>query len=604
MKTNRTIAGWLLLLALATLNPQRSTAFAQSAFVTFSVDMATNIADGSFIPGSDSIEAHGTFNGWGALTLVQKGSSTVFTNTAHDTADANGGQLQYKFVIDGSNWENPATGQNRCALLPATNGASLVLPTTFFNDAGAPVTSSVTFQVDVTEQIALGNFIPGTSYVEARGWFNNWAGGVNELTNTPNVLRTNQYGYASTNVWVGTFSVAGSPGGADDFKYVIQNQNGEVWDSPSPVNQDGNGNRFFANVSQTLPIVYFSDQSAQITFNVDMSAVVKTYTNFNPASVTLNGDFNGWGGGVPMTNNPAPNTNIYTAVIISGMGSSINYQFRYNELDTGNIVYDRFYGVNGGDQNRSFLAPNVTSTNLPAVLFNDATVSDYLMKPVPVFFSVDMNGAVGTDGWAFDPGTDEVYINGQFVTWYPWGNGNDYYFYDPVAGYQMIQQGASTIYTNTIIVPAGTLVAFEYKYGMAPYAQYYAQSGYYFGPLDDEAPLGQNHYRVVRSTAIRPYPMPVDKFGYQYAEPFFNTHSTGGGHLNVGKPVSGRVPVAWLGRPGAHLQVRTNLASGTWQELVATDGTNWTSGYSSTNGFVSQTNWPAVGTAFFRLVKP
>jgi hypothetical protein len=122
--------------------------------------------------------------------------------------------------------------------------------------------------------------------------------------------------------------------------------------------------------------------------------------------------------------------------------------------------------------------------------------------------------------------------------------------------------------------------------------------------LDDEAGFGANHFRVVRSTALIPYPMPTDTFGNQYGEPLFSAISTGGANLNVGNPVSGKVPVVWLGRPGAHLQVTTNLLSGTWQDMIATDGTNWTSGYSSTNGFVSQTNWPAGCMTFFRLVKP
>lgn len=106
-----------------------------SSIVTFSVDMSVQIGS-SFTPGNDQVEAHGTFNGWGALTLVQQGDSTVYTNTANDTTDANGGTLQYKFVINGSNWENPATGQNRAARLPSNSGDPLVLPTAYFNDAG------------------------------------------------------------------------------------------------------------------------------------------------------------------------------------------------------------------------------------------------------------------------------------------------------------------------------------------------------------------------------------------------------------------------------------------------------------------------------------
>src|SRR5690242_10051431 len=72
---------------------------AASTFVTFSVDMATNIANGNFNQGTDHAEAHGTFNGWAALTLVQQGTSTIYTNTAEDTTDTNGGKMEYKFVI-------------------------------------------------------------------------------------------------------------------------------------------------------------------------------------------------------------------------------------------------------------------------------------------------------------------------------------------------------------------------------------------------------------------------------------------------------------------------------------------------------------------------
>jgi len=64
------------------------------------------------------------------------------------------------------------------------------------------------------------------------------------------------------------------------------------------------------------------------------------------------------------------------------------------------------------------------------------------------------------------------------------------------------------------------------------------------------------------------------------------------------------VPVTWLGRPGAHLQVNSSLTGGAWSDVAGTDGTNNVTGSFGTNGFVSQTNWPASGNGFFRLVKP
>lgn len=586
------------------------TASAQSStIVTFSVDMATNIADGTFIPGTDTVSVHGTFNGWGSgVNLVQQGTSTVYTNTVDDTSDANGGVLQYKFVdsnasVPNGGYESLPTGQNRCAKLPSTSGASLVLPTPFFNDAGAIVTNDVTFQVDVSQQIALGNFTPGTDYVVVRGLFNGWAGNADALTNDTSILRTNQYGLVTTNVWVGTFPVTNSPAGMEEFKFVIPRTSGDVWESPSATNADpGSGNRFFANVPQTLPVVDFSDQPyapiASLTFSVDMTIVALTDTNYNPSSVTVWGDFNGWSSGIAMTNDPsASNTNIYTtsSLISSGVGSTIQYQFRYTTLSDGSFVYDHLDGANGGQGNRIFVVPDVTTTNVPPVIFNDAALNDYLLQPTPVLFTVDMTGAVGTDGHTFSPSQDGVYINGQFANWYPWAGG-----VNPVPappGYQMVESNLSSIYTNTLVLPAGTPVSFQYKYGMDP-------GGYNGGPYDDEAGFGTNHFRVVRSTGFNPYPMPLDHFGDMYSEPVFNANTPGGGNLTVGAESGGTMPVTWLGRPGAHLQVSTNLVSGVWQDLWATDGTNWTAGFSSTNGFVSQTNWPADGAAYFRLVKP
>jgi hypothetical protein len=104
--------------------------------------------------------------------------------------------------------------------------------------------------------------------------------------------------------------------------------------------------------------------------------------------------------------------------------------------------------------------------------------------------------------------------------------------------------------------------------------------------------------------------MPVDTFtNAPYQEPYFdqaNIWGTGGvaaGNLSVGSPVAGKVPVSWLGRPGAHLQSATSV-SGPWQDLPATDGASWNSGVTSANGLVSVTNVVDSGDIFYRLVHP
>jgi len=613
MKSNRLIPHQCLLLAGVFLTVSGLlTARASSSIVTFSVDMATNIAVTTFAPGTDIVKVRGTFDGWsaGGVVLVQEGTGTVYTNTVDNTSDPNGGSMHYTFLITHPGppdaYETTACYNNRAVNLPATSGAGLVLPTPFFGDAGAPESGTVAFQVDMSQQINLGTFTNdvSTSFVEVRGNFNSWAGGATVLARDTTILRTNQYGVVTSNVYTGTITIntapAASPFAANDFKYVIQP--GTQYDSPNSTNSDSGGNRFFTftNGAQVLPVVDFSDASfapvAAATFNVDMSIVVFTDTNFNPTTVALWGDFNGWGSGVPMTNNPsASNTNIYSAVVSVGQGAAVNFQYRYIQANTGTTVYDHANGANGGNGNHYFLVPSVASVNVPAVVFNDASLDDYLLQDTPVSFTVDMNGAVGTDGHVFDPGSDLVYVNGQFINWYAWYGGITP---GPApAGYQLFETPpGSQIYSNTIVFPKGTLPAFNYKYGIG--------IGGNPGPNDDEATYGANHYRAVRTLAFNPYPLPKDKFGNMYGEPFFASSSTGGGNLTIGAASGGNVPVTWLGRPGAHLQVKADLTSGSWQDLFATDGTNWSSGYNSTNGFVSRTNWPVSAKAFFRLVKP
>ena len=574
------------------------TAQASSTIITFRVDMATNIANSTFIPGTDTVSARGTFNGYGQLNLVLNGTTaSIYTNTVDDTTDANGGKLEYKFYnSNGSTWESPAHGgNNRNAHLPSTSGASLVLPTVFFSDAGTAVTNLVKFRVNMAQQISLGNFTPGTSLVYARGTMNGYGTPVEALlTNDPSIVVITTGGLHTSNVYTGIIPVPDSQGASELVKYFIDT--GSNWENVTAVNQgSGSGDRFFQNVAQTLPIVDFADSPyaplSSVTFSVDMSALALTGTYSNYPAY-LAGSFNGWNtAATQLTNDPAAiNTNIYKAVVVIGQGSPLAYKFTYQNNGT---VWESPASTGGNDR---------SSTNLPVVYFSDFPLNDLLTQPTPVSFVIDMNSAVGGNpaqadfGTPFNSASDLVYINGQFANWYAWYGGVTP---QPApAGYQLYETPpGSGIYSNTIIIPAGTPVAFSYKYGIGRNGNP--------GPTDDEAGMNTNHFRVVRATAFNPYPMPQDKFGNMYAEPFFSSSSTGGGNLTVGAVVAGKVPVTWLGRPGAMLQVKDNLSGGVWSTISATDGTNWNIGSSSTNGFVSRTNWPANSTnKFFRLVKP
>ena len=633
---------WLLLGAAGIMTAQADT------ILNFSVDMATNLANATFNPpppagtGTDTIDVRGAFNGWAPFLLVQKGTSTVFTNSYDYTGAANGNTFDYKFYLNG-NGETTACYDNRTAYYPTNDGTTLVVPTHYYNDVGPGITINVTFQVDMSEEIEVGNFHPLSNTLVAVGSFDGWSttpGAQFTLTNNPSILVTN-YNFnppvVESNVWTVTAPItqcASQPGlpatnSSQDFKYVEMPQG--FYENSSSADSNDNGNRWLTETGdQTLRLVSFGDEAytplAIATLNLDMSAVALYDTNFVPNTVTAWGSFNGWSGGVPLTNNlAAANPNLYSATISVGEGTAYILQYRYTNSTYNGWVYD--YSQDGGPNwvnNNNYrriinlpITSSVLTTNFPTVYFNDLAPNDCLPADTAVQFSVDMNNAVGTNGVPFNPSSDAVYINGMFAGaspshpnatqgiaqyWYPWSGGINLVTAPP--GYQMMEEGTSTVYTNTIVLPRGTPVALSYQYGIDP-------GEFYGGPLEDEtASPSVVHYRGVRSTQLSPYVMPTDTFTNQpYVEPFFSTGNIGangslaGGNLTVGAPVAGTIPVSWLGRPGAYLQSASSI-TGPWQSNLATDGTNWTTGFSSVNGFVSVTNWPAAGSTFFRLVKP
>ena len=549
---------------------------AASTFVTYNVDLSAAITGGGFNPATDTVAARGTFNGYGQFFLTNNpggANPNVYSGTVNDTTDGNGTTLQYKYWVSSAGapnggWENTASGQNRCALLPSTSGASLVLPTATYGDAGTPVTNNIMFQVDMAQQINLGAF-NNSIELDVKGNFNGWAGGANVMTNNPAILRTNQFGLVSSNVYQTTVAVVGAPAEALAFKFYYNN-GADQWESPAAVNQNGGQNRYADSVAQTLPIVFFSDQpfapiaTNAVTFQVDMTAQTLGGA-FDPSqdTVSVAGDFTSWQNNpVPMTNNPSGNTNVYSAVIniTNGIGATDQYKF----IATGPTIS----GINwenpgpgtptiGG--NRFVTVQKTNAQVLPKVFFSDQGTSELLLSNTVVTFTVDMTNAVGTDTTVWDS-SQSVFINGDFLGWQPWN----------VFLPQMTNSPpGSSIYVWATNFPAGHSIPLTYKYSI--------------NGSDNEAASGQNHFRYIRSYGT--YNLPTDKFGAQLSEQSF-------GNLVLGKPSGGQIPVTWLGRPGVHLQTRTSLTSGSWVDQLQTDAQ-------------SATNWPFTGNSlYFRLVHP
>jgi len=507
--------------------------------------------------------------------------------------------IQYKFwnsdaATPNGGWESPGDGgNNRAANLPSSSGATLVLPTAFFSDAGVPVTYTVGFEVNMAQQINLGVFNTNSDIVYARGNFNGF-GLTFALTNDPTIKTTNRFGLVSSNVYVGAMDIVTSPNASQGFKFYNSDAAPAAgWESPglSHANPGDSGNRFFFNTgNQTLPIVDFSDSpfapivTNMVTFQVDMSALAGGL--FQPSDpIDVRGNFNGWSGGVnPLTNNPsAANTNIYSAVvaITDGVGATEQYKFTYTG-GLGTQWENPGPPTIGG--NRFFVQPNLTATNLPVVLFSDVLPNEVLPEDTEVTFSVDMTGAHETGGTPFDPSTGQVFVNGDWLGWPTWDVPH-------LTPYQLTNNPVgSSNYSLTLLIQKGNPLPLTYKYGI--------YDGSNPNALDNEAPSGQNHYRYIRQAPN--YSLPTDTFGFQFGEP------VAFGNLTAGAAVAGRVPISWLGEPGVRLQSTASLSAGTvWTDLFETDGTNWLNGHISNNGFVSVTNYPTGGgKTFFRLIRP
>lgn len=631
---------WLLCCVIAIT----TTAARASTILVFSINMATNLANGSFNPpapagtGTDAVFVNGTFFGWSGsgVQLVQEGNTTIWTNSYNDTSDQNGDVSSYRFNVNGS-YETTATYDNRAAELPSTSGAILNLPTPYYGDVGPGQIINVTFQMDMSEEIELGHFVPATDQLDVRGPFNGWANAGDYLTNDPAIVVTNYpTGTVESNVYVGTFPIAtgtevsGIPATNSCMEWKAVEDPANSWETPGPADADDAVNRFFTdNTNQVLPLVSFSDLEytplANVTLSVNMAGVIMYDPNYVPNSVTVWGSFNNWSGPVAMMNDPPPNTNIFSAVVTMPENATELYQVRYtNSLVAASTpstpwVYDYLDdAVYNNNARRTITLPvteTTLSTNLPTFWFLDLALDDYLPQATAVTFSVNMANAVATNGYVFNPSGDSVYINGMFANggtsasyypqaWYPWSGNPDTGYATAPPGFQMMEEGTSSIYTNTIVLPAGTVVGLSYQYGIDP-------SSVLGGPLEDESLSGANHFRVVRSMGLNPYLMATDVFtNTPYEEPLFGPGNIyeymgtlSGGDLTVGATIGGKVPVSWLGRPGAHLQSASSV-NGPWTDIWATDGQSWTNGVQTTNGLMSVTNWPSSGQTFFRLAKP
>ena len=507
----------------------------------------------------------GAFQGWCNNCSLMTDNGLVGTNGlygSHQWSYNITGQTPGSYdtsgmkVTDGT-WNNTWPGSNFKNIYYDTNGSATFYfyPGTF-GDGFTPTTDRIGFSD------------PGLPW-EVTGDFTspNW-------DTDPNAQMTLKGG--SAGVYTNTYIVA-TPG-----VHIFKFRTSGTWSGlqvGSDFVNDGGGNAVVITSATNEPVTFVLDlvngrwqaggppPRCDVQFSVDMTFVQQSDPGFDPTSVTVNGPAlpGGWDPGNACTNNPnAANPNIYTSSNLSLLvGSSMPYQFRYRS--SGNPEYDGVGGISGN--NRSLTVPNLASTNIPTVFWNDASGSDVLDADTTVIFTVNMANAVGTDNVNFNDGSGHaLFLNGDFLI-PPWQTWNAI----SLSGYQLQVNGSGPTYSLSVTFLAGHTRALNYKYAI--------------DGADDEAGYAQNHFRYIRKTGGGTYYLPTDTFGTQYAEP-----KVGG--LTIGQKSGGTIPITWLPYPNVNLQTAGDLTSGTWQDVGGTTGG-------------SATNWPVgSGAQFFRLKQP
>lgn len=218
--------------------------------VTFQVNMEFQTLRSSFNTAAEKLEVRGTFNDWagGVVLTNSSGNTNLYQTTVEIARPAPGNSVEYKFIINGTTWEESSLGPgvNRSFTLSSN---PQTLPIVYFSDEWIGTPIPVTFQVNMAGPIASSNFNPATDKVEARGSFQprrKWKGGFT-LTNTP----------SSPSIYRATYRVPLPPNSKIEYKYVIRANGEDDWESLS------NRSFILSTSAQTLPVAPFNEQASK-----------------------------------------------------------------------------------------------------------------------------------------------------------------------------------------------------------------------------------------------------------------------------------------------------------------------------------------------------
>jgi hypothetical protein len=176
--------------------------------VTFAVDMGVQIFKGTFNPATNGVEVRATFNNFagGVSPLSREGTTTVYSGT-FAVEGAESSTNNYKFFSTGTSAVGYEGGSDRQAVLTA-NAVPLNTGTNFFS--GVSESRKLTLRVDMTTQIAKGNFNPASNSVSVIGSFNSFNTTANVMVPAPG---------AGANVYAATVFLDGPQTGNIEYKF-------------------------------------------------------------------------------------------------------------------------------------------------------------------------------------------------------------------------------------------------------------------------------------------------------------------------------------------------------------------------------------------------
>lgn len=248
---------------------------------------------------------------------------------------------------------------------------------------------NVTFQVDMTVQIAKGAFDPAADKIQVRGSFNEW--GTTDMTPTAE----------GSKVYAATISV---PAGIIKYKFFFKHGTTETWES-------GDDKAYTVSANATLPVVLFNNEAmpsganAQVTFITDMRLPLKQKDLVKATGkVFAAGSFNGWSTTATELKD-ADGDSLYSALVDTvKSGQLINYKFLYTNK-SGGTTWEKdpnktAWIVDGAQEVKRFfddVNPNVT--------LKDGAISFYV------------NMSVLEELGVYNAAVDGLQVRGAFNGW-------------------------------------------------------------------------------------------------------------------------------------------------------------------------------------------